>query len=71
VNKKNRLFIGHPDTGWRTAVIYSLLNAVCKYRLSPEAWLTDALRRIPTSTKTNQPELLPENWKHQVAWLLW
>jgi hypothetical protein len=46
--KKNWLFIGHPDAGWRSAVIYSLLITARRYRLDPAAWLSHVLRRIPT-----------------------
>jgi transposase len=67
VGKKNWLFIGHPDAGWRSAVIYSLLITDRRYRLDPAAWLTDVLRRIPTCTQANLPELLPWNWKPQAA----
>ena len=67
VGKKNWLFIGHPDAGWRSAVIYSLLITARRYRLDPAAWLTDVLRRIPTCTHANLPELLAWNWKPQAA----
>ena len=67
VGKRNWLFIGHPDAGWRSAVIYSLLITARRYRVDPAAWLTDVLRRIPTCTHANLPELLPWNWKPQAA----
>jgi transposase len=67
VGKKNWLFIGHPDAGWRSAVIYSLLITARRYRLDPTAWLSDVLRRIPTCTQANLPELLPWNWKPKAA----
>ena len=57
----------HPDAGWRSAVIYSLLITARRYRLDPTAWLSDVLRRIPTCTQANLPELLPGNWKPQAA----
>ena len=60
-------FIGHPDAGWRSAVIYSLLITARRYRLDPAAWLSDVLRRIPTCTQANLPELLPWNWKPKAA----
>jgi len=49
------------------AVIYSLLITARRYRLDPAAWLTDVLRRIPTCTHAHLPELLPSNWKPQLA----
>jgi hypothetical protein len=67
VGKRNWLFIGHPDAGWRSAVIYSLVITARRYRLDPAAWLSDVLRRIPTCTQANLPELLPGNWKPKAA----
>jgi len=63
VGRKRWLFMGHPDTGWRSAVIYSLLVS-CRHRaINPEDYLTDVLRRLP-ATKINQIDsLLPGNWK--------
>ena len=48
-------------------MIYSLLITARRYRLDPAAWLSDVLRRIPTCTQANLPELLPGNWKPQAA----
>ena len=59
VGKRNWLFIGHPDAGWRSAVIYSLLITARRYRLSPGSLVSDALRRIPYCTQANLPELPP------------
>ena len=67
VGKKNWLFIGHPDAGWRSAVIYSLLITARRRGLDPAKWLEDVLRRIPTATVANLHELLPGNWKPAVA----
>ena len=63
VGKKNWLFIGHPEAGWRSAVIYSLLITARRAGLDPAKWLEDVLRRIPTATTANLHELLPGNWK--------
>ena len=59
VGKRNWLFIGRPDAGWRSAVTYSLLITARRCRLDPATWLTDVLHRIPTCTPTNMSELLP------------
>ena len=48
-------------------MIYSLLITARRYRLDPAAWLSDALRRIPTCTQATLPEVLPWNWKPQAA----
>ena len=65
--KKNWLFIGHLDAGWRSAVICSLLITARRYGLDPAAWLTVVLRRIPPCTSANLAKLLPWNWKPQTA----
>ena len=66
-SEKNWLFIGHPDAGWRSAVIYSLLITARRYDLDPAAWLGNVLRRIATDTSANLAESLPWNWKPQAA----
>ena len=67
IGKKNWLFIGHPDAGWRSAVIYSLLITARRYSLDPGAWFGDVLLRIPSCTPANLADLLPWNWKPQAA----
>jgi transposase len=63
VGRKRWLFIGHPDAGWRSAVIYSILVSCRRRGINPQDYLTDVLRRLPTH-KINQIEsLLPANWK--------
>jgi hypothetical protein len=64
---KNWLFIGHPEAGWRSAVIYSLLITARRAGLDPAKWLEDVLRRIPTATTANLHELLPANWRPATA----
>lgn len=63
VGRKRWLFIGHPQAGWRSAVIYSILISCRRRNLNPQQYLTDALGRLP-SVKINQiHELLPARWK--------
>jgi hypothetical protein len=64
---KNWLFIGHPEAGWRSAVIYSLLVTARRAVLDPAKWLEDVLWGVPTATTANLHELLPENWKPATA----
>jgi hypothetical protein len=47
VGKKNWLFIGHPDAGWRSAVIYSIVVSCQRRRIDPAKYLTDVLQRLP------------------------
>ena len=60
-------FIGHPEAGWRSAVIYSLRITARRSGLDPAKWLEDVLRRIPTATTANLHELLPGHWKPATA----
>jgi hypothetical protein len=67
VGKRRWLFIGHPDAGWRTAVIYPLIQSCRRYGINPQEYLTDILQRLPSMTSNQVPELLPANWKpHRV-----
>ena len=66
VGKRRWLFIGHPDAGWRSAVIYTLIQSCRRYWINPQDYLTDVLHRLPTMTSHQVRELLPANWKpHQ------
>jgi transposase len=62
---KNWLFIGHPDAGHRSAVIYTLLESCRRHGVEPMAYLTDVLTRLPrmSSTEARHLDLTPGNWK--------
>jgi transposase len=60
---KNWLFIGHPDAGDRSAIIYSIVISCKRHGIEPLAYLRDVLTRLPTMT--NQDDLrplLPSHW---------
>ena len=63
VGRRRWLFIGHPDAGWRSAVIYSLIVSCRRRRINPQEYLTDVLQRLPAMNITQIAELLPEHWK--------
>jgi transposase len=63
VGKRHWLFIGHPDAGWRSAVIYSIIVSCRRRGLNPQEYLTDVLRRLPTAKTTDIHRLMPANWK--------
>jgi len=63
VGRKRWLFIGHPDAGWRSAVIYSILLSCRRRGINPQDYLTDILRRLPTQKINQIDSLLPANWK--------
>src|SRR5205085_7610423 len=63
VGRKRWLFIGHPDAGWRSAVIYSVLVSCRRRGINPQDYLTDLLNRLPTAKMSELDSLLPANWK--------
>lgn len=63
VGRKRWLFIGHPQAGWRSAVIYSILISCRRRGLNPQEYLRDVLARLPSAKITQIQELLPAHWK--------
>jgi transposase len=64
IGKKNWLFIGHPDAGQRSAIIYSLVVSCQRHGKDPLAYLRDVLTRLPSMT--NQEDLTaltPAAWQ--------
>ena len=64
VGKRRWLFIGHPDAGWRSAVIYTIIQSCRRYGINPQEYLTDVLQRLPSMTSSQVRELLPEQWRN-------
>jgi hypothetical protein len=64
LGRKNWLFIGHPDAGWRSAVIYSIVASCKRARIDPYAYLFDVLPRIMDYPSRRIHELLPQNWEN-------
>jgi transposase len=63
VGKRRWLFIGHPDAGWRSAVIYSIIQSCRRRGIDPQEYLTDVLGRLPGMKNTQIDCLLPEAWQ--------
>jgi len=64
IGKKNWLFIGHPDAGQRSAIIYSIVVSCQRHGKDPHAYMKDVLSRLPKmSTKDDLTPLLPINWQ--------
>ena len=63
VGKRRWLFIGHPQAGWRSAVIYSIIQSCRRRGIDPQEYLADVLGRLPGMKNTQIDCLLPENWK--------
>lgn len=67
VGKRRWLFLGHPEAGWRSAVIYTIIQSCRRYGINPQEYLTDVLARLPAMTSSQVRELLPANWKPRRA----
>ena len=63
VGKKNWLFIGHPEAGWRSAVIYSVLVSCRRRGIDPWQYLSDVLQRLPAMKQSEISSVLPAHWK--------
>jgi len=58
------LFIGHPDAGDRSAIIYSIVVSCQRFGHDPHAYLRDVLTRLPAMTNQDDlSALTPANWR--------
>lgn len=62
LGKKNFLFIGHPEAGWRSAVIYSVLGSCRRLGIDPHEYLRDVLRRLPDMKIGQIQQITPSAW---------
>jgi hypothetical protein len=65
VGRKRWLFIGHPDAGWRSAVIYTIIQSCRRRGLNPQEYLTDVLGRLPAMKNHEVKDVLPSRWQPQ------
>ena len=63
MGRRSWLFIGHPDAGWRSAVIYSIVGSCRRRGIEPGAYLADVLRRLPAMMANEVKDLVPARWK--------
>lgn len=63
VGRRRWLFIGHPDAGWRSAVIYTIIQSCRRRDINPQEYLTDVLKRLPSMTAQGARQLVPSRWK--------
>ena len=56
------LFIGDKAAGWRSAVIYTILQSCKTHGIDPYAYLKDVLERLPHMTNRQIPEITPRAW---------
>lgn len=62
VGKKNFLFIGHPEAGQRSAVIYSVLGSCRRHGINPAEYLQDVFERLPKARTSDLKSLTPAAW---------
>jgi transposase len=62
VGLRNYLFIGHPDAGWRSAVIYSVVGTCRLLGVNPEAYLLWVLPQLAAATNKTAVSLLPHDF---------
>jgi len=62
LGKKNWMFIGHPEAGDRSAILYTLLESCKRRGINPRDYLQDVLSRIPAMTSQQTLSLTPANW---------
>jgi hypothetical protein len=61
LGKKNWLFVGHPDAGWKSAVIYSILGTCKLLKINPEAYLRWVLPKLAAGSNQSTG-LLPHDY---------
>jgi transposase len=62
VGKKNFLFVGHPEAGQRSAVIYSVLGSCRRHGINPAEYLQDVFERLPKAKTSEIKSLAPAAW---------
>ena len=62
VGKKNFLFIGHPEAGQRSAVIYSVLGSCRRHGVNAAEYLQDVFERLPKAKTSEVKSLTPAAW---------
>lgn len=62
LGRKSWLFAGSERGGDRAAFMYSMIVTAKMNDADPQAWLADVLARLPGTTASRVPELLPWNW---------
>ena len=62
IGKKNFLFIGHPEAGARSAMVYSILGSCRRQGINPAQYLQDILKRLPDLKAKDIASLPPAAW---------
>jgi hypothetical protein len=62
LEKKNCLFVGHPEAGERSAVIYTLPGGCRRHGVNPFDYLKDLFTRLPAAKITEIKAFTPAAW---------
>ena len=62
LGRKNWMFVGDEDAGWRSAVIYTILQSCKTYGINPYTYLKDVLERLPQMTIQAIDQITPSAW---------
>ena len=62
VGRRRWLFIGHPDAGWRSAVIYSVLGTCKLHKINEWSYLSWALPRLAGATNHTATRFTPQSF---------
>lgn len=62
VGLRNYLFIGHPQAGWRSAVIYSVIGTCRLVGVNPEEYIAWVLPKLAAATNHTATGLLPHDF---------
>jgi transposase len=65
--EKNWLFVGHPEVGERSAVIYTLLASCRRHRINPFDYLKDLFTSLTTAKFSRIREFSPAAWTRAKA----
>jgi len=63
IGRKNWLFAGSDEGGWRAAILFSLVATCKRHGIDPFVYLRDVLARIATHPARAVADLMPSNWK--------
>lgn len=67
IGKKNWLFIGTEGAGWRSAVLYSIVESCRNRGIEPFEYLRNVLTRLPSMTNWQISEVTPKAWAEAKA----
>lgn len=65
LGRRNYLFAGSREGGQRAAILYSLVESARRLGLDPLEYLTDALRRLPSTPEADLASLTPHGWRER------